>query len=157
MAGFTLLTLVKAKVIISCQNGNKMDLDQLPPGSLYSAPQVYSVTARGLGQDPSHCVKMTIESERANGGLTDRCWVYKSIKRNSWETGRKMWEQTAQDPLLSSGKSITKSHATKICIHIWCAWRGKINIASCLVYNCMCQIVHLSSTDSAIWVWHSML
>ena len=31
-----------------------MDLHQLP-GSLYSSPQFYSVTARGLDQDPSSC------------------------------------------------------------------------------------------------------
>ena len=33
---------------------NKMDLHQLP-GSLYSSPQLYSITARRLDQDPSSC------------------------------------------------------------------------------------------------------
>ena len=34
--------------------GNKMDLDQIPICYIKTA-QVYSVTARGLGQDPSRC------------------------------------------------------------------------------------------------------
>ena len=40
----------------STARDNKMDLDQFSGVAIDSTPQVYSVTAKILGQDPSRCM-----------------------------------------------------------------------------------------------------
>ena len=63
---------------------NKKDLDQIPWFAV--SPQVYSVTARGLGQDPSRCtVKSLSESfdtSRSELNVHVLCAVLKHVP--SW-------------------------------------------------------------------------
>ena len=59
-----------------CQS-NKMDLDSClsPLDSLYSTAQIYSVTARDLGQDSSRCiVKFVLFSWVVKKAQKDCCW-----------------------------------------------------------------------------------
>ena len=55
-----------------------MDLHQLP-GSLYSSPQLYSVMARGLGQDPSSCSADDKMIEKLICTLPDRVKIHPFI------------------------------------------------------------------------------